>query len=127
MRPWSRCLAVALTLAAAPTFTLVGQTLSGRVLDSLTAQPVRGVEMVFTDAAGDTVATTRTNYEGRFAVELSHTGTYVVHCRCIGHRPKEATIEVAGDAELTIRLAPLTVPPAKFVAGLREPWSDGLT
>jgi hypothetical protein len=69
------------------------------------------MEMVLIDVRGDTVAVARSNSEGRFAVELSRAGAYTISCRCMGHRPKEVTIDLESDDYITIRMAPIVVPP----------------
>jgi hypothetical protein len=90
--------------------TLDAQTVQGQVIDSVTAQPVHGLELVMLDAQGDTVAVTKTNAEGRFTLSAP-VGTYSLRCRCIGHKPRQMQLEITGDQSLTIRVAPLGIRP----------------
>ena len=110
MSPWNRNLVLVTAALIAVVATVDAQTLRGQVFDSLTAEPVQGMELVFIDVRGDTVAVTRSNTEGRFAVDL-RLGTYTIRCRCVGHKPKEATIDFDGDDFVTIHLAPIVLPP----------------
>jgi hypothetical protein len=110
MSPWKRSFALVALLFIGLTAPTHAQTLRGQVLDSLTAEPIRGMELVLIDTRGDTVAVARSNSEGRFAVDL-RLGTYTIRCRCVGHRPKEATVEFDGDDFVTIHLAPVVIPP----------------
>ena len=109
MSPWRRvaiAMAVAILAAAADAGA---QTMRGQVFDSVTAEPIGGIEIVVIDAAGDTAAVAKSDREGRFAVAVP-IGSYTVRCRCLGHRPKETQVDFDGENYVTIRLAPIIIP-----------------
>ena len=97
---------ILLTVAAVP---LHSQTLHGQVVDSVDNQPLSGLEVTLLDAQRDTVATTRSGADGRFAIPAP-AGTYTLCVRCIGLRPKQLQVEVPNDEAVVVRLAPLSIP-----------------
>jgi len=102
-------LLVAVTLLTVATVPLHSQTLHGQVVDSVDNQPLSGLEVTLLDAQRDTVATTRSGADGRFAIPVP-AGTYTLCVRCIGHRPKQLPVEVPNDEAVVVRLAPLSIP-----------------
>jgi len=110
MNPWKSRFLLSGLLLVVLAAALDAQTLQGQVVDSVTSQPVHGLELVMLDAQGDTVAVTKTNVEGRFTISAP-VGTYSLRCRCIGHKPRQMEIELTGDQSMTIRVAPLGIQP----------------
>jgi hypothetical protein len=102
-------LLVVVTLLIVAAVPLHSQTLHGQVVDSVDNQPLSGLEVTLLDAQRDTVATTRSGADGRFAIPAP-AGTYTLCVRCIGHRPKQLPVEVPNDEAVVVRLAPLSIP-----------------
>lgn len=109
MGPWNRVLVGLAASIIVATAAADAQTLRGQVLDSVTSEPIHGMELVVLAQSGDTIAVTRSDEEGRFAVSAAP-GTYTVRCRCLGHKPKEAVVEFDGENYITIRMAPIIIP-----------------
>ncbi|NIN49975.1 MAG: hypothetical protein GTN62_07650 [Gemmatimonadales bacterium] len=108
MSSWQCVVAIAALLAAFAS-PLHSQTIRGQVVDSTTSEPIGGPEVVLLDVQRDTVAVAKSGFEGKFVI-TAPAGSYTLRVRCLGHRPKEISLELAADTAVTIRLAPLTAP-----------------
>ena len=98
--------AVLSVLVVAP---LNSQALQGLVVDSVDNQPLAGIQVTVLDAQRDTVATTQSGPDGRFAVQVP-AGAYTLCLRCIGLRPKQVPVEVPLEDAVIVRLASLSIP-----------------
>ena len=96
-----------LTVVAIP---LHSQTLHGQVVDSVSAEPLVGIELFVLDAQQDTVAVARSGPDGRFTINVP-AGAYTLCCRCIGLRPKQVPVEVPSENIVIVSLAPISIPP----------------
>ena len=87
------------------------QTLSGRVLDALSDQPIAAVEVTIARAAGGDTLRTATDAAGRFTLELGESGRWLVTASSLGYRQSETTeVEVAWAEEVQIEIRLATDP-----------------
>ena len=107
LRPSLIAIVALIATAAAP---LHSQTLHGQVVDSVSMEPLGGLEVVLLDAQRDTVAATRSGSDGRFALSIP-AGSYTLCVRCLGHRPKQVAVEVPSANAVIVSLAPISIPP----------------
>ena len=103
-------LLVVIALVVAVANPLYSQTLRGQVVDSVSAEPLDRLEVVLLNVQRDTVAVTRSGSDGRFAVNIP-AGEYTLCVRCIGHRPKQVSVEVPSDTAVIVRLAEISTWP----------------
>jgi hypothetical protein len=116
MSPWQRVLAAAALVGVFVT-PLHSQTIRGQVVDSVSAEPIKGLDVVLLDSDRDTVAATRSGSDGRFRLAAA-AGSYTLRIRCMGHQPREVAIQLSADTAVTIRLVPVTIRPDEW---LRRP------
>jgi len=98
---------VVLTVAAAA--PLNSQILRGQVVDSVSSEPLSGLDVVLLDAQRDTVAVTKSGTDGRFVLTVP-AGEYALCVRRIGHRPKQLAVEVPSETAVIVRLAQFSIP-----------------
>jgi hypothetical protein len=77
-----------------------GETVSGRVLDMVTGEPLARVKVELAGQTGDTA----TGNDGRFRLETSATGEQTLVVATIGYRPLRRRVE--WDKEIEIKLQP---------------------
>lgn len=92
---------------------LDSQTIRGRVVDSVTAAPLKGLDVVLLDSERDTVAATTSASDGSFVL-AAEAGSYTLRIRCMGHQPKEVAIQLSADTAVDIRLVRVSIRPRRL-------------
>ncbi|KPJ95966.1 MAG: hypothetical protein AMS18_01925 [Gemmatimonas sp. SG8_17] len=119
---WSFCQSVLAVAALVGVYgtPLHSQTIRGRVVDSVTAAPLKGLDVVLLNSDRDTVATTRSGSDGGFVL-VAEAGSYTLRIRCMGHQPREVTIQLPTDSAVTIRLVPVAIRPRELAGASGMP------
>jgi len=99
---------------------LHSQTIRGQVVDSVTAAPLKGLDIVLLNADRDTVAAARSGSDGRFVV-VAEPGSYTLRIRCLGHQPREVAIQLSADTAVTVRLVPVAIKPHELRGAVGMP------
>lgn len=94
--------ALGLWLAAS---TAAAQSLSGRVLNDASGNPLEGVHVVLLDTEGRTFGETFSDEMGAFRLVVPRAGSWVVAADLIGYGPIESDpVEVAADERLILEI-----------------------
>ncbi len=105
-------IAVSLAFAAVPAVTS-GQSLSGRVVDAATREPIDGVLVLLLTESGDSVTHASTDRSGSFSVASPLPGSFRLMASALGYRATRAGVfdlGMGGEMTLEIRLTPEPVP-----------------
>lgn len=112
------CLAALAAGAAAPA-AAGAQTVTGRVLDRATSEPLTAVEVALLDSAGARLRAVETDAQGRFELPIADPGSYTVRAERLGWaRATSQPFTIEGDpileiefqlAAAAIRLPPVAV------------------
>jgi TonB-linked SusC/RagA family outer membrane protein len=78
-------------------------TISGRVIDSLTQQPLGGAEVFLAQGSGGRGVRTAAN--GRYTITGAPAGTVTLRVRALGFAPKERQVTLIGGQEATFDFA----------------------
>jgi hypothetical protein len=106
---WQSVLTVAALVGVLVT-PLHSQTIRGQVVDSVTAAPIKGLDVVLLNSDRDTVVATKSGTDGRFVL-VAEAGSYTLRIRCMGHQPREVAIQLSADTAVTVRLVPVAIKP----------------
>ncbi len=94
-------LALALLLGAAPG-ALSAQTVTGRLVNRETGEPLDAAFVILVDSAGIARSRTLTNAEGRYLLEAPGPGRYSVHAELIGYAGYESPFLVLSEGQTTV-------------------------
>lgn len=109
---WLLALGLISCSAAAQDAPLGDATVSGRVIDAATRQPVAFVTVTVTaEIAGITVPGALTNESGRFVVSGLTEGNYILTSSLLGYRPVDSPVLI-GDKNFFYDLGDIEFPPA---------------
>jgi hypothetical protein len=107
-----RSLAGSLLTLAAAGLLLPGagaaQVIRGTVFEDVTDAPVANVEVLVRDTAGGTVATTQSDADGRFRIELEQMGDFTVvfrHLSYVEVTSRRITVRPGEEVALQVRLS----------------------
>lgn len=103
---------------------LQAQTVSGRVLDVETGQPINLGILTLLDADGDTVRMTATTSDGRFSLTPAEPGNFLLQVSAFGYAARqegEFELGEGGRLDVELRLTPLALTLDDIIVSVERP------